>query len=104
MLGKGTGLPAETYPNRLDSIFLQGTVSQLQSVFSTDTRVQEVHRQAWRSRTGRQGAWMQAWECLEPSQRAGSTQSGSNLGMDTGRLERGGSFCLVRDGISQGRR
>lgn len=81
MLRKGSGLPAETYPNRLGSIFLQGTVSQLQSVFSADTCGQEVHRQAQRSRTGRQGAWMPAWECLEPSQRAGSAQSGSNLGM-----------------------
>lgn len=30
-------LPAESYPNRLDSIFLQGTISWLQGVFSPDT-------------------------------------------------------------------
>ena len=84
---RGTGLPAESYPDRLDSIFLQGTISQLQGVFSPETRVQEVHRQAWRSRTGRQGAWMEAWEYQEPSQGAGMRKSGSNLGMDTWKEE-----------------
>jgi len=34
---KGTGLPTESYPNMLDSILLQGTISQLQDVFSPDT-------------------------------------------------------------------
>lgn len=98
---KGTGLPAETYPNRLDSIFLQGTVSQLQGVFSPETRVQEVHGQARRGRIGMQETWMQAWEYQEWSQGAGMRKSGSNLGMDTWRLERRGSSCLIRDGVSQ---
>ena len=71
-------------------------------MFSPQTHVQEVHRQARRSRTGRRGAWMQAWEYQEPSQGAGMRKSGSKLGMDTWRLERGGNSCLIRDGTSQG--
>lgn len=71
-------------------------------VFSPQTRVREVHRQAWRSRTGRQGAWIRAWEYQEVSQGTGMRKSEPKLGMDTWRLERGGSSSPIRGGISQG--
>lgn len=63
--------------------------------------MQEVHGQARRGRIGMQETWMQAWEYQEWSQGAGMRKSGSNLGMDTWRLERRGSSCLIRDGVSQ---
>lgn len=71
-------------------------------VFSPQARVRKMHKQAGRSRTGRQGAWMKAWEHQELSQGVGMRKSGSSLGIDTYKIEREGSSCLIRDGISQG--